>query len=316
MENIQPNEAINVVTIDVGNSLNKKRKTYTLHISGSGIKLSKEKASNLLKNNFAECPYLLDYFLGQMSFIYEKEPGVLRTGLPRTGPRPMGREKELFALFKTIPGLKLKDFSEAYGIGYGVVRLWNREPRVKEVTETFEQIFAVFYVEELVKRAQSKKFDIEKYGAAAYNKATANLTILCPEFGHYKNTIQDLIVFLLMKAYESKKDQQLVLGSIISRLIDARRFHGHNIYNPPGDKTTYEEDIKSTGELAYKITTEFLSRLKGLIKKGEVKAALNLLDVLGEWALRDIESSTDLRISVLYKGKKREGVNFGKQKAA
>lgn len=316
MKDIQPNKVTNVVIIDVGTSANKKQKRYTLHISGPEIKISKEKVSDFLKSNFAECPYLLDYFLSKMSRIYEKEPGVLRTGLTRIGLRPMIREKELLALFKIIPGLKLKGFSDAFGVSYRVVRLWSSEPRVKKETESCEDVFAVLYIGELVKRAQSKKFDIKKYGAAAYKKATDNLTILFPEFGHYKSTIQDLIIFLLMREHKSKKDQQLVLGHIISRLIDARRFRGHDLYNPPKDKTGYEEYIKSTGELSCRLTGDIFAKLKGLIKKREIKAALNLADVLGEWALREIERSTDLRISVLYKGGKKEAVKIGKQKAA
>ena len=66
----------------------------------------------VVKNvNKNECPFFLIWLKEQEIEILKAELNVKRKGLPKEGPRPMVRNKQLLALANTIRNFKLKDFA-------------------------------------------------------------------------------------------------------------------------------------------------------------------------------------------------------------
>ena len=278
------------------------------------------KISNFLANahESSKCPFLSRWILPEMEKIVKTSSRIVqRKGAPKTGLRPMVQGKRFLALLRIRSGCSLKDFSEAFDISYGVVRLWNREPRVKEKIREYMLLFVADYVQELLIRYERylEKLNPEHYAEDACEKANTKVNELLFEAKHYNPTLQDMILnHLLDKTKTMPDDQKFGFQVSLFRLIDI--ILDHDIYNPPRNRAVYKEHIKKRGRLIYLITESLVSNLKEYIENGDTKLALRVVDTISQSALQEIETSTELSISVLYKGKKKETIHFGKEKTA
>lgn len=254
-------------------------------------------------------PFFLLWLLGQGPENLKVESKVKRKGLPKTGPRPMVPKKQLLALLKTIEKLTLKDFAEYFGVSYGVVRLWNREPQVEEKTTEFMILFAVDYIQELEKRVFSKKLNIEKYSLKTTQKAHGLVNALLHEAKHYHPAIQHIIIDLLENKIDILPDDQANMLRVTAlSLIKIMFKSDRTIFNPPKDrkaKELYEEEIKSSGELLFNFKKAIFSKFKEMIKNGETQKALKLCDYIEDQTLTMIKDNTQLSIRILNKGRQK-----------
>jgi len=264
---------------------------------------------------FKKCPFFLLWIHDEILKAYNIDIKVKRKGLPKSGPRPMVRHKRLLALARILDGFTLKGFAEDLSLSYGVIRLWNREPRVIQESKSYILQFAVEYSEELIKRMSSKKLNLEKHSYQTYKKADAWVKTLLYEAKHYPADIQlNIMTFLDIKNKSLPAEQSFMLGATIYKFCSI--VSNTDIYNPPKDKTRYELKIKMEGEVLFNLTKGIFSGLKKKIKNGETKSALNFIDDLERRNLYFIEDITELKISVLNKGKRKEEIRFGKEKEA
>jgi len=265
---------------------------------------------NLLIEKYVDAtkaPFFLVWLHEQYLEILKAELKVKRKGLPKTGPRPMARNKQLLALLKTIEKLTLKDFAKHTGVSYGVVRLWNREPQVEEKTKEFMMLFGLDYLQKLKKYLSSKKLDFEKYSLKTANEAQILLNGHLNEVKHYHTFIQYFIISLM----ENEMDALPVGQSFMFKatfLYLLRTLSDWTIFNPPKDKKSkelFEQNIKRRGEVLLNIQKAIFSGLKNMIKNGETKKALKFCDVIEEQTLDIIKSNTDLDIRILNKGRQK-----------
>ena len=255
---------------------------------------------------YSEHPFIVKWCLREENKIYKAELEVKQKGLPRTALK-MTPNKQRLALFKTIKDMKLKDFAKLYNVSYGVVRQWNGEPLVEKETVEYKILFAESYVQELEKRAFSKKLDIEKYSLKTTAKAQAHTTALLYEAKDCLPSIQRIIITSLMNRAETlPKDKAMTLQCTILALLEV--LSPWTIYNPPKDKKRkeiFEQNMAKMGDVYYQVTKSLFADVKKMIKNGESERALKYFDLIEKQTLAGIKDNTDLKISFLNKGRSK-----------
>jgi len=262
---------------------------------------------------FKKCPFFLLWIHYEILKAYNIDIKVKRKGLPISGPRPMVRHKRLLALARILDGFTLKGFAEDLNLSYGVIRLWNREPRVVGKATNYQLLFAKDYIKEFEKRVFSKKLDLEKYSLKTTAKAHARVDSLVYEVKNYHPFIQAIILGRLMNKLETlPEDKVLPFGVTYLMLIDT--LTDWTIFNPPKDKRDkehFEQQIKRDDELLSRILKSLFSDFKRMITNGETKKALRFCDFFEDQMLKSFQDSTNLRIRYLNKGRSKGKIKRG-----
>lgn len=102
--------------------------------------------------NTCECDFVFFWARGVAKNLFEIPVTVQRRGLPKSGPRPMVRYRELLALLMGV-GLRyggLQGYAVVSGTSYGLLRIWHADKRVKlralEYRRDLEDAFAAAFI--------------------------------------------------------------------------------------------------------------------------------------------------------------------------
>jgi hypothetical protein len=256
------------------------------------------------------CDFLLEWLKNKYHEFAEVPEKPERKEIPKGDPLPIPRKKLFYALYKAItPKLSLKKFSEFHNVPYGTVRNWSIDPILIEKIGFLRLEFLISYIEKLEDLHFSPERDISEHSDETVDKATKKALQHIREAEYYDHTIAEMILRLLIeKLYSSEQDKELDWRLMIYNFL--RMSDDRDIFNPPKnekEKKSLEEYIKNEGRITVKFTKLTFSELKQLIEAGNTETALRVVDQLEDVALFNIKHKTDLKVSVLNKGKKGTG---------
>jgi len=263
---------------------------------------------HLWKGGPEKCPFMLNWLEDKLKKTWEIPKKPIKTGIPKGDLIPLPRSKEIFTLLKSFnPQLKLKPFADTYHTPYGTVANWNIESALLEAVELVQIEFALDYIEELKKLVFSSEKDIFKHSFKTTDKATRKELQHMMEAEYYHHIIYATICYLLEaeKKHLSDEDKRFNWEILIYNFL--RMSDERDIYNPPKsqkEKRQFEKSLMNEGLITVKFTESYFSQLKNLINDGDTETALKLIDILEAGYIFDIKHKTDLKISILNKGKR------------